>query len=112
MKNRIALVDCDNFYVSCERVFYPRLKDKPVVVLSNNNGCIVARPQEDNALGIPIGAFFFHYKNLIQKQGVKVYTANYALYGDMSQRVTENLKFFSPNVEIYSINEAFLDLAQ
>ena len=110
MKDRIALVDCDNFYVSCERVFTPRLKDKPVVVLSNNDGCIVARSQEAKALGIPMGAPFFQYQKLIQNHEVKVYSSNYALYGDMSQRVMETLKCFSPNVEIYSIDEAFLDL--
>ena len=110
MKDRIALVDCDNFYVSCERVFNPRLKDKPVVVLSNNDGCIVARSQEAKALGIPMGAPFFQYQKLIQNHKVKVYSSNYALYGDMSKRVMETLKCFSPNVEIYSIDEAFLDL--
>jgi len=110
MKNRIALVDCDNFYVSCERVFTPRLKDKPVVVLSNNDGCIVARSQEAKALGIPMGAPFFQYQNLIQTHEVQVYSSNYALYGDMSRRVMETLKCFSPKMEIYSIDEAFLDL--
>jgi len=110
MKDRIALVDCDNFYVSCERVFTPRLKDKPVVVLSNNDGCIVARSQEAKALGIPMGAPFFQYQKLIQNHEVQVYSSNYALYGDMSRRVMETLKCFSPNVEIYSIDEAFLDL--
>jgi DNA polymerase V len=110
MKDRIALVDCDNFYVSCERVFNPRLKDKPVVVLSNNDGCIVARSQEAKAVGIPMGAPFFQYQKLIQNNKVKVYSSNYALYGDMSKRVMDTLKRFSPNVEIYSIDEAFLDL--
>ena len=111
MKDRIALVDCDNFYVSCERVFTPRLKEKPVVVLSNNDGCIVARSQEAKALGIPMGAPFFQYQKLIQDHEVQVYSSNYALYGDMSRRVMETLKCFSPKVEIYSIDEAFLDLA-
>lgn len=110
MKDRIALVDCDNFYVSCERVFNLRLKDKPVVVLSNNDGCIVARSQEAKDLGIPMGAPFFQYKNLIQNHEVQVHSSNYALYGDMSRRVMETLKCFSPKVEIYSIDEAFLDL--
>jgi len=110
MKNSIALVDCDNFYVSCERVFTPRLKKKPVVVLSNNDGCIVARSPEAKALGIPMGAPFFQYQKLIQDHNVKVFSSNYALYGDMSKRVMETLKCFSPNVEIYSIDEAFLDL--
>jgi len=111
MKDRIALVDCDNFYVSCERVFNPRLKEKPVVVLSNNDGCIVARSQEAKALGIPMGDPFFQYQKLIQDHDVQVYSSNYALYGDMSRRVMETLQGFSPNVEIYSIDEAFLDLA-
>jgi len=110
MKDRIALVDCDNFYVSCERVFNPWLKDRAVVVLSNNNGCIVARSPEAKALGIPMGAPFFQYNKLIQNHNVKVYSSNYALYGDMSKRVMETLKCFSPHVEIYSIDEAFLDL--
>jgi DNA polymerase V len=111
MKDRIALVDCDNFYVSCERVFNPRLKEKPVVVLSNNDGCIVARSQEAKALNIPMGAPFFQHQKFIQKNNVKVYSSNYALYGDMSKRVMETLKCFSPHVEIYSIDEAFLDLS-
>ena len=110
MKSCIALVDCDNFYVSCERVFNPRLKEKPVVVLSNNDGCIVARSQEAKALDIPMGAPFFHYQKVIRNHNVKVYSSNYALYGDMSKRVMEILKCFSPHVEIYSIDEAFLDL--
>jgi DNA polymerase V len=111
MENRIALVDCDNFYVSCERVFNPRLKQQPVVVLSNNDGCIVARSQEAKALGMPMGAPFFQYQKLIQNHKVKVYSSNYALYGDMSKRVMETLKCFSPKVEVYSIDEAFLDLS-
>jgi len=110
MKNQIALVDCDNFYVSCERVFNPRLKAKPVVVLSNNDGCMVARSQEAKALGIPMGVPFFQYQKFIQNHNVKVYSSNYALYGDMSKRVMETLKCFSPHVEVYSIDEAFLDL--
>jgi DNA polymerase V len=111
MKNSIALVDCDNFYVSCERVFNLRLKEKPVVVLSNNDGCIVARSQEAKALGIPMGAPFLQYQRLIQKNNVKVYSSNYALYGDMSKRVMETLKCFSPHVEVYSIDEAFFEFA-
>jgi len=110
MKSCIALVDCDNFYVSCERVFNPKLKDKPVVVLSNNDGCIIARSQETKALDIPMGAPFFQYQKFIQNHNVKVYSSNYALYGDMSKRVMETLKCFSPHVEIYSIDEAFLEL--
>lgn len=110
MENRIALVDCDNFYVACERVFNPRLKERPVVVLSNNDGCIIARSPEAKGLGIPMGAPFFKYQKFIQDHKVKVYSSNYALYGDMSKRVMETLKCFSPHVEVYSIDEAFLDL--
>lgn len=110
MKNRIALVDCDNFYVSCERVFNPRLKERPVVVLSNNDGCIIARSPEAKALGFPMGAPFFQHQKLLQRHKVAVYSSNYALYGDMSQRVMKTLTWFSPHVEVYSIDEAFLDL--
>lgn len=104
-----ALVDCNNFYASCERVFQPKLKKRPIVVLSNNDGCIVARSNEAKALGIPMGAPLFQYRELIERQGVHICSSNFALYGDMSQRVMQSLEEFSPNVEIYSIDEAFLD---
>lgn len=103
-----ALVDCNNFYVSCERVFNPRLWNKPVVILSNNDGCVVARSNEAKALGIPMGAPAFQYATLFQTQGVIVYSSNYALYGEMSQRVMHMLSQYTSDFEIYSIDEAFL----
>ena len=112
MKGRLfALVDCNNFYVSCERVFDPALEGRPVVVLSNNDGCVIARSGEAKALGIPMGAPLFRVRPLIREHGVRVYSSNYALYGDMSGRVMAGLSEFTPDVEVYSIDEAFLDLA-
>jgi len=105
-----GLVDCNNFYVSCERVFNPLLKTKPVVVLSNNDGCIIARSNEAKALGIPMGVPLHLYKELINKNKVFTYSSNYTLYGDMSSRVMTSLNFFVPDIEIYSIDEAFLSL--
>ncbi|KAB2880007.1 Y-family DNA polymerase [bacterium] len=105
-----ALIDCNNFYASCERIFNPALEKKPVVVLSNNDGCIISRSNEAKALGIPMGAPLFEMQALIKKQEVKVLSSNYALYGDMSQRVMATLMEFSPDIEIYSIDEAFLSL--
>jgi len=106
----VALVDCNSFYVSCERVFNPRLEGKPVAVLSNNDGCIVARSSEIKELGIPMGAPGFKYEALIRKHGGTLLSSNYALYGDMSARVMEVLSRFSPDMEVYSIDEAFLNL--
>ncbi len=106
----LALVDCNNFYASCERVFDPKLKNRPVVVLSNNDGCIVARSQEAKALGLKMGEPYFKVKELLDRHKVAVFSSNYALYGDMSQRVMNTLRQFAPDVEIYSIDEAFLDL--
>jgi len=106
----IALVDCNNFYVSCERVFNPRLEGKPVVVLSNNDGCAVARSAEVKALGIKMGEPWFKMKEVAQKHGIIALSSNYSLYGDMSARVMSILSDFSPNQEIYSIDECFLDL--
>jgi DNA polymerase V len=105
-----ALVDCNNFYASCERVFNPALNGKPVVVLSNNDGCVIARSNEAKALGIPMGAPSFEYEKLFVKYQVNVFSSNYALYGDMSTRVMNILSTYSPNIEIYSIDEAFLKL--
>jgi DNA polymerase V len=110
MKEIFALVDCNNFYVSCERVFNPKLEGKPVVVLSNNDGCVVARSNEAKALGIKMGIPAFKCKDLFKKYKVYVYSSNYALYGDMSQRVMDTLTQFTPHIEIYSIDEAFLQL--
>ena len=105
-----ALVDCNNFYASCERVFAPSLNHQPIVVLSNNDGCVVARSNEAKALGIPMGAPAFQYKALFQQHKVQVFSSNYALYGDMSSRVMNLLAEFTPEMEVYSIDEAFLKL--
>jgi DNA polymerase V len=107
-----ALVDCNNFYVSCERVFNPFLINKPVVVLSNNDGCIIARSNEAKDLNIPMGAPFHIYRDFINAHKVKVYSSNYPLYGDMSNRVMTSLSYFNPNLEVYSIDEAFLKFNQ
>ena len=103
-----ALVDCNNFYCSCQRVFEPHLIGKPVVVLSNNDGCVIARSNEAKALGIPMGAAAFEFKKLFEENNVFVYSSNYALYGDMSNRVMNILATYTPEIEIYSIDEAFL----
>ena len=108
LNQSFALVDCNNFYASCERIFNPKLIGKPIVVLSNNDGCIITRSAEAKALGIKMGEPYFKAKQIIQKNNVKVFSSNYALYGDISQRVMETLSSFSPDVEIYSIDEAFL----
>lgn len=110
MSSVFALADCNNFYVSCERVFNPKLTGKPVVALSNNDGCVIARSNEAKALGIAMGSPLFKIRDVIKAHGVHVYSSNYALYGDMSRRVIEVLAQFTPDVEIYSIDEAFLDL--
>lgn len=109
-KQVIALVDCNNFYASCERVFNPRLRNVPVAVLSNNDGCIVSRSNEIKALKIPMGAPGFKYEAVIRKHNGVLLSSNYALYGDMSARVMDVLGRFAPEVEIYSIDEAFLNL--
>ncbi len=106
----IALVDVNNFYVSCERVFNPSLEGKPVVVLSNNDGCAVARSNEVKALGVKMGEPWFKLKDLAKKHGIIAYSSNYALYADMSNRVMSILSEFSPDQEVYSIDECFLDL--
>ncbi len=103
-----ALVDCNNFYASCQRVFEPHLIGKPVVILSNNDGCVIARSNEAKALGIPMGAPAFQFDALFKKNQVQVYSSNYALYGDMSSRVMNILSTFTPEIEVYSIDEAFL----
>jgi DNA polymerase V len=107
-----ALIDCNNFYVSCERVFDPALQGKPIVVLSNNDGCVVARSNEAKALGIPMGAPYYQHKPIIEKNNVQVFSSNYQFYGDISQRVMQSLSLLIPNsvMEIYSIDEAFLRL--
>lgn len=105
-----ALVDCNNFYASCERVFNPRLEGKPIVVLSNNDGCVVARSNEAKALGIGMGVPEFQIRPMLRAHHVQVFSSNYTLYGDLSQRVMETLEQFCPDLEVYSIDEAFLSL--
>lgn len=104
-----ALVDCNNFYVSCERVFQPHLNEKPVVVLSNNDGCVISRSYEAKDMGIPMGAPEFQYREMMKKNDVHVFSSNYPLYGDMSNRVMKLLEKFTPHIEVYSIDEAFLN---
>ena len=108
---KIALVDCNSFYVSCERLFNTRIRHKPVVVLSNNDGCIISRSTEAKNLGIKMGEPYFKAKDIILKNNVYVFSSNYSLYGDLSRRVMRTLKRFNPKLEIYSIDEAFLDLS-
>ena len=105
----IALVDCNNFYASCERVFQPKLEGKPIVVLSNNDGCVIARSNEAKALGIKMGAPAFKMKSIFDRNNVSVFSSNFALYGDISNRVMRILSQKAPAIEIYSIDEAFLD---
>ena len=108
---KIALIDCNSFYVSCERLFNPKIRKKPVVVLSNNDGCIISRSNEAKALGIKMGEPYFKEKDIIVKNNVQVFSSNYSLYGDISRRVMRTLKRFNSDIEIYSIDEAFLDLS-
>ena len=108
---KIALVDCNAFYVSCERLFNPKIRRKPVVVLSNNDGCIISRSNEAKILGIKMGEPYFKAKDIIIKNKVEVFSSNYSLYGDLSRRVMRTLKRFNSDIEIYSIDEAFLDLS-
>jgi len=104
-----ALVDCNNFYASCERVFQPKFNGKPVAILSNNDGCVISRSNEAKAVGIPMGAPAFQIKELVKEKNVQLFSSNYALYGDLSNRVMAILGQFTPNLEIYSIDEAFLN---
>ena len=106
-----ALCDCNNFFVSCERVFNPSLNNKPVIVLSNNDGCVIARSNEAKALGIKMAVPFFQIKNLVKKHDIAVYSTNFTLYGDMSTRVMAILSGLVPDMEIYSVDEAFLNLS-
>ncbi|WP_445554037.1 Y-family DNA polymerase, partial [Legionella bozemanae] len=110
LPSMFALVDCNNFYASCERLFRPDLKDVPIVVLSNNDGCCIARSSEAKALGIAMGAPYFKIKGLCERYGVHVFSSNYTLYGNISQRVMCTIEEIWPHVETYSIDEAFLDL--
>jgi DNA polymerase V len=107
----IALVDCNNFYASCERLFQPRLQNRPIVVLSNNDGCVIARSDEAKELGIEMGAPSFLIESILQQHNVSVFSSNYTLYGDLSDRVMTTLSQFADQLEVYSIDEAFLDLS-
>ncbi|MEP6951230.1 MAG: hypothetical protein ABI863_18215, partial [Ginsengibacter sp.] len=108
-----AIVDCNSFYCSCERVFRPDLKNKPVVVLSNNDGCIISRSDEAKSLGVEMAGPYFKAKHLIEKHQVATFSSNYNLYGDMSRRVMDTLKILvgEKNVEVYSVDESFLDVS-
>ncbi len=107
-----ALLDCNNFYASCERVFRPDLANKPVVVLSNNDGCVIARSNEAKALGIPMGAPIFEYRELIEKHKVEYFSANFTLYGDFSRRVMTIVAQFCADIEVYSVDEVFIDFSK
>lgn len=113
MPSHIALIDCNNFYAACERIFNPSLNGKPIVVLSNNDGCVIARSNEAKALGIPMGAAYHEWKPLLDHERVHVLASNYELYGDMSRRVMNTLATFVPDeqLEEYSIDEAFMDVS-
>jgi DNA polymerase V len=110
MNKTFALVDCNNFYASCEKLFRPDLVNTPVVVLSNNDGCVIARSRESKALGIKMGVPYFQVRELVDKHRIVVFSSNYALYADISSRVMSTLEQLAPAVEVYSIDEAFLDL--
>ena len=110
-KNKFALIDCNSFYVSCERLFNPRINNKPVVVLSNNDGCVISRSTEAKKIGIKMGEPYFKVKELVKRNNVYIFSSNYGLYGDISRRVMKTLKSFSDKIEIYSIDEAFVDLS-
>ena len=107
----IALIDCNNFYASCERLFRPDLRRKPIVVLSNNDGCVVARSDESKALGIPMGVPFFKIKEQVRVHKIQVFSSNYTLYGDISHRVMQTIASIVPDMEVYSIDESFVDLS-
>ena len=111
MKKKVfALIDCNAFYVSCERVFNPKLNNKPVVALSNNDGCIIARSKEAKDLGIKMGVPLFKVKDIVERENVIVFSSNYTLYADMSRRVMNIISEFAPSIEVYSIDEAFIEL--
>lgn len=110
LKQVFALVDCNNFFVSCERAFQPSLEHKPVMVLSSNDGCVISRSKEVKQLGIPMGMPFFKCKDIVKEHGIVVFSSNFSLYGDLSHRVMDTLNQFTDKIEIYSIDEAFLQL--
>jgi hypothetical protein len=107
-----ALVDCNCFFVSCERLFRPELEGRPVVVLSSNDGCVVSRSQEAKDLGVPMGAPLFKWRELFQRHGIVAFSANFELYGDVSERITNLLASITPRIEVYSVDESFLDLSE
>jgi DNA polymerase V len=107
-----AIIDCNSFYASCERAFDPSLIGKPLAILSNNDGCVISRSKEAKVLGIPMGAPLFQYREIIAEKNIQIRSSNYSLYGDMSERVMKLLEDFSPEVEVYSIDEAFLKLPE
>jgi DNA polymerase V len=107
-----ALIDCNNFFVSCERLFRPELNGRPVVVLSSNDGCAVSRSQEAKDLGIPMGAPHFKFRDFFRQNGVVAFSANFELYGDISKRITNTLASITPRIEVYSVDESFLDLGE
>ncbi len=112
MSTIFALIDCNNFFVSCERLFRPDLEGRPVVVLSSNDGCAVSRSAEAKGLGIPMGAPAFKYRQLFEREGVVSFSANFELYGDISRRITHLLTGITPRTEVYSVDESFLDLSR
>lgn len=110
--SRYALIDCNNFFASCERIFRPDLQDKPVIVMSNNDGCVIARTQEVKVLGIPMGIPIFKIRGIIRDQRIQLFSANFELYGDISQRIVRILCEMTPLIEVYSIDESFMDLSE
>jgi DNA polymerase V len=106
----IAIVDCNNFYASCERVFNPTLNKKPVIVLSNNDGCVIARSQEVKDLGIPMGIPIFKIRHLVEIHNIQIFSSNFALYGDMSNRIMNIIRSGNSDIEVYSIDEAFVTI--
>jgi len=111
MSQCFALIDCNNFFASCERIFRPDLKGRPIVVLSNNDGCVIARSAESKALGIKMGDPYFKIKGYLEQNGVEVFSSNYTLYGDISSRVMRTIESIAPKIEVYSIDEAFVDFS-
>ena len=107
-----ALIDCNNFFVSCERLFRPDLENRPVVVLSSNDGCVISRSAQAKRLGIPMAAPAFKYRHIFKQEGVVQFSGNFELYGDISERITRLLAGITPRTEVYSVDESFLDLSQ
>src|ERR1044072_8831279 len=110
--SRYGLIDCNNFFASCERLFRPELQAQPVIVMSNNDGCVIARTNEVKALGIPMGVPIFKVRDIIRDHRVQLFSANFELYGDMSQRIVSVLREETPLIEVYSIDESFIDLSE